>query len=180
MITNTKYSQKILDALRPLDVAYTKHFTPEQARLYHQVLTNLHVDVEKLRLAVTVLITSLTFLPSIAEILETIHSWDDTTMDPYTAWSHVLEAASGIGFDKGLSVLTPLEARAAKVVGWHEICYGSLSDTSLRRAHFFKVFESFINRERRESQRTRLLAASDSMTKSLNAKIDAIAASKSF
>lgn len=178
------YLNAIQGALHPLGVAFSRYFTAEHVRFYVGYFAHQAVSPDLLRTAIQSLIGTSKYPPTIAEINDEIRRIEsalapDSVPDPYSAWEHVLTAASSYGYDAGLATLSELEARAAKAVGWWEICYGDLGDTSLRRAHFLKAYTHFTEQQIWQREISPLLAAA-SDTPKLNEAIAKLAEAKSM
>lgn len=178
------YLNAIQSALHPLGVAFSRYFTAEHVRFYVGYFSNRAISPDLLRTAIQSLIGTSKYPPTIAEINDEIRKIESTlspepVSDPYTAWEHVLTAASSYGFDEGLTTLSELEAHAAKAVGWWEICYGDLGDTSLRRAHFLKAYTHFAE-QRTWQEEIKPLLATASSTPKLNEAITKLAEAKSM
>ena len=70
--------------------------------------------------------------------------------DPMEAWGEVIQAIQRFGFYRSPVFDDPLIARAVDALGWKYLC--SSENVVADRAHFAKVYEQFVEREKQDAR----------------------------
>lgn len=121
-----------------------------RVEVWRELLGDL--DFELLGVAVRRHITSSRFAPTVAEIREqAMRASGSEQMTAGEAWGAVHEAVQIYGYyrpQEGLDSLPPLVARAAKQIGWSQICLET--EVGVLRGQFMRVFEQLARRAERE------------------------------
>ncbi len=71
---------------------------------------------------------------------------------PEEAWAEVRREISSKGHSSSPEFSDPLVKRAVDTIGWYDICVTPESDISAVRGHFFRVYSSLLEKERREEE----------------------------
>jgi hypothetical protein len=92
------------------------------------------------------LISENKWFPSISEIREAvIKIMPNEIPSTEEAWLEVMDNIRSVGSYGSPTFSNPLIGKAVNAIGWRELC---LSDNPIAdRAHFFKIYESYRNRE---------------------------------
>jgi hypothetical protein len=101
--------------------------------------------------ALLLLASTKTFPPKPAELLEAIAELTlppDARLTPAEAWQLVLREVQRTGF-YGRPSLPLLIQQAVDCLGWTDICLSE--NVEVTRAHFMRVFEQLVTRQRRQA-----------------------------
>jgi hypothetical protein len=101
--------------------------------------------------ALLLLASTKTFPPKPAELLEAVAELTippEARLTPAEAWQLVLREVQYVGF-YGRPNLPPLVQQAVDCLGWTDICRSE--NVEVTRAHFMRVFEQLITRQRRQA-----------------------------
>lgn len=145
--------QKAITALSMLQLAYSTDLSEERLEFYAAKL--MDVNPVTLKQAVSNLIDTCKFLPTIAEIKEECTKLSqyvnaaDEVPTAQIAWERVIQVAQAYGYDKGLEQLDGLTLRCANVV-WSSFDprRGNDYNESSCRSQFIKAYEQLESRER--------------------------------
>lgn len=136
--------------LTVLTAAYPKADMPAQtAALYRRCLKDLPVEIG--RTAVLQAVTTLKFLPTIAELREVaagLYQVADGRPSVEEAWREFHRAVSRYGYAGIPEWSHPAVAAAATIIGYRDYCLSDIDDVAIWRAQFRKVYESQTTRER--------------------------------
>jgi hypothetical protein len=137
-----------LQVVGMLVAGYTRPaMTEPTMKLYVEMLRDL--DYETADRAVRRLIATSTFLPSIAEIRTAATTRDSGLPSAEEAWGIVKWAFSSLGRYREFPATTPggaLLKRVVDTIGWETLC--NSENEIADRAHFFRVYSSFAERQR--------------------------------
>ena len=136
---------EILLILKKLFAAYPNTTVDEEAIvIYVQMLGNIAPN--ELRMAVHQCICTCTFLPGVAEILETHHSLKGNLIEqtPGEAWGSVEKALRGVGSWGKPKFKNELTARVVDMMGWRNLCESD--KPSVDRAQFMRMYEGVAER----------------------------------
>lgn len=139
--------------------AYPRYeLTADSVKLYAGLLADLPVDI--LEAAARQIMVERTFFPSIAEWREMARQLmfaEQSIPSAYEAWENVQEQIARCGdyyrypqFGRVPEYRHPLIQRAVDILGYRYLCESTT--TMADRAHFFKVYESLLERAIRESR----------------------------
>lgn len=145
--------QKAITALSMLQLAYSTDLSEERLEFYAVKL--MDVNPVTLKQAVSNLIDTCKFLPTIAEIKEECIKLSqyvnaaDEVPTAQIAWERVIQVAQAYGYDKGLEQLDGLTLRCANVI-WSSFDprRGNDYNESSCRSQFIKAYEQLESRER--------------------------------
>lgn len=141
--------------------------TEDTLRVYVAALADIPLDV--LEVAANQCLAECEFFPTVARLRDTALSLTtdlERQPTPFAAWGEVVEAVRRVGYYREPTFSTPLISKAVSIMGWKELC---LSDNGVAdRAHFVKVYEQLLNRER---QGVRLLPESRHMIAMLTSRM---------
>lgn len=142
--------------------------TEETLRVYVAALADIPLDV--LAVAANQCLAECEFFPTVARLRDTALSLTtdlERQATPFAAWGEVVEAIRRVGYYRDPTFSTPLISKAVLIMGWKELC---LSDNQVAdRAHFVKVYEQLLNREK---QQAKLLPESRMMVSMLTSRMN--------
>jgi hypothetical protein len=116
------------------------------------------VPYEAANAAVRVLLQTRTWMPSVADIRQTVLELAVGPVRPGgEAWHDFLEAVSRYGAYRSPSFEDPIVSRVVGSLGWKELC---LSENQVAdRARFIELYDQLASQSRREEQSPLLTAA---------------------
>lgn len=133
-----------------LKAAY-KHFSDmdkSQVQIWYEMLQD--IDYKLAETAVKKYILTNKFPPTIADIRETVSTTVNKETSAIDAWGEVLKSIQKYGYynmEQALESLSPKTKTVAQKMGYRELC---LSENQMAdRAHFIKMYDSFVNREKK-------------------------------
>ena len=128
-----------------------KDITEVQINVWFHSLKDL--DIKAVQLAVQQYILEGTFPPSVAEIRKRAMAVLTPELPEKTeAWEQVMGAIKKFGYAReteALKSMEPVVARAAKSMGWREICHSQKPDVV--RGQFLRMYESISERQNRDN-----------------------------
>lgn len=144
--------QKAITALSMLQLAYSTDLSEERLEFYAVKL--MDVNPVTLKQAVSNLIDTCKFLPTIAEIKEECIKLSqyvnaaDEVPTAQIAWERVIQVAQAYGYDKGLEQLDGLTLRCARAI-WSSFDprRGNDYNESSCRSQFIRCYEQLAERE---------------------------------
>jgi hypothetical protein len=138
--------------LLSLIVAYWPEF-PHQGELtvnaWHVLLRDVPYPLAQQ--ALLLLASTKTFPPKPAELLDAIAELTlppEARLTPAEAWQLVLREVQRVGY-YGRPSLPPLVQQAVDCLDWTDICRSE--NVEVTRAHFMRVFEQLVTRQRRQA-----------------------------
>jgi len=136
--------ETVLTVIATVATAYPHaNFTADTAAVWRELLAD--IDVPTLKMAVTKLLATHKFCPSIAEVRAAALSTKRTIGEesPEAAWGVVLDAIRRFGWARQPSFTDPVIERALQcTIGWYDLCTSELSDGPSHRARFIAAYES--------------------------------------
>lgn len=123
--------------------------TEATVEVWHEMLEDLEFPVALAALKRVIAVQPR--VPTIAEIRrEAARLLQPDLVEPEAAWAMVAEAVDKYGYYAECQALDSLPgpvARAARAIGWEQICLG---DPGVVRTHFMRVYQGLASREREE------------------------------
>lgn len=117
---------------------------------YERMLADL--DYESADAAVSALIATSRYMPTIAEIRDaTITVHVGRPRAGMEAWGDVRAAVGRYGRDRMPQFDDPITAAAVERIGWREFCLSDVSETPSWRARFVELYERLAAEDRRDA-----------------------------
>jgi len=149
----------VLGLLAILQANYPRFYadmTTEALQICAETWTLMLSDItcEVATIALQRLIATSKFLPTIAEMRESISAVQNPNLpDAGEAWSEVIQAIRNYGYynpTEGMASLREPVRQVVQRMGWRDLC---MSENSMAdRAHFLRIYESMGKRTKEQNQ----------------------------